>query len=139
MAKPGPFDEPLSTINVIETTSGIIRQVVSYHDDAKGNKLAEALFSRLARENDSTLTDPERVTPMQPYIRFVVAEGNSRRLFYGRAANADGWSRVIGWHSTSESTSAYTRALGAGCRHVSEMEDVTPLERLPHGANGGFE
>lgn len=70
-----------------------------------------------------------------PYIRYV----SQGRLFYGRAVDADGWSRTIGWHSTQEFTSPYTMALGAGCRHISEMEDVTPLAQLPYGANGGFE
>lgn len=51
--------QPLSTVNVIETIGGVVRQVVSYPDDARGIKPAEELFSRLARENDSTLTDPE--------------------------------------------------------------------------------
>ena len=74
-----------------------------------------------------------------PYIRYTAELGGTRRLFYGRTPDANGWSRNIGWHADADQASVFTRALGAGVRHVSEMQDAADLERLPHCANNGFE
>jgi hypothetical protein len=75
-----------------------------------------------------------------PYIRYIAELCGTARLFIGRTPDAEGWSRVIGWHAGTDGTPAtWTRALGAGIRNVTEMRAVVPLESLPHYANNGFE
>jgi hypothetical protein len=47
----------VSTINVIELVNESISQVCSFSDDDSGNKAAEKLFGKFAKENGFTRSD----------------------------------------------------------------------------------
>ena len=47
----------ISTVNVIEICDSIPQQIVSFKEGKKGNKEAEALFSKMAYENGAMNAD----------------------------------------------------------------------------------
>lgn len=49
--------EPLNTVNVLESISGIPRQIVAFPDNKTGVRQAENLFKRMARENERKVSD----------------------------------------------------------------------------------
>ena len=49
----------IPTVNVIETIDSIPQQIVSFKDGKKGNKEAETLFTKMAKENGEKNCDVE--------------------------------------------------------------------------------
>lgn len=49
----------LQTVNVIEITESVPEQIISFKDNPKGNKEAEALFIKIAKENGALDADME--------------------------------------------------------------------------------
>jgi len=50
---------PLTFVNVIEIISSVPEQIVSFKDNPAGNKEAEALFTKIAKENGASMADME--------------------------------------------------------------------------------
>jgi hypothetical protein len=49
----------LQTVNVTEVIDMVIRQVFSYKDNKVGNKEAEEMFAKIAKENGMPIIDLE--------------------------------------------------------------------------------
>lgn len=47
----------LNTVNVFETIGNLPQNLHAFKDDKKGNKEAEALFTKLAKENSAAEAD----------------------------------------------------------------------------------
>ena len=47
----------LTTVNVLEIIDLVPHQIISFKDDATGNKEAEKMFTQIAKENDANDVD----------------------------------------------------------------------------------
>lgn len=49
----------IPTVNVIEVADSVLMQIISFKDGKKGNKEAEAIFTKIALENGAKKCDME--------------------------------------------------------------------------------